>query len=352
MSMNYKVTAVIGIAAVLSLAYALYISPYINSLNNTNDTRAWIDEIKDPLEQFRLTHLKEYVDRYTMVEGEPPPFDYIARISKYIVIGKFVTKGSEYKAVTPNFNFPITHAVVDVEQELTGNFKGDRIEFKASGLSNKFAGVYYGDRIIVFIADKELDSVFGDNYYLLMGYAGIYKIVDDKVYGYYHDGIPLEDFINMIEDARKDRIKDLAVNADYAIVGKIKSIEKVSTSTEIPEVNEYTLSANITVEVDNAIPDYKGNEFAFFAYTDIVEDCRDRQCLFFIKYGTHEDEVYSRLPPEKLKKLAEYYLYPTWSVDDGVYKVMDYGKAYGKEYPEGIELNELIERIKKYKGLN
>ena len=350
--MNYKITAVIGIAAVLSLTYVLYISPYINSLNNNSDTRSWLDDITDPLERFRLTHLKEYVDRYTMVEGGPFPLDYMARVSKYIVIGKFVTEGSEYKAVTPNYNFPITHAVVDIEKELTGNLKGNRIEFRASGLSNKFEGVYYGDRIIVFIADKEIDSVFGDNYYLLMGRAGVYKIVDEKVYGYYYDGILLEDFIKIIQDARKDRIKDLAVNTDYAIVGKIKSIEKVSIDPNITEVDENTLSANITVVVEDAVPNYKEKEFTFFAYTDTVKDCKDRPCLFFIKYGTHEDEVHKRLPSERLKNLAEYYLYDTWIVGDGVYKVMDDGKAYGKEYPEGIKLNELIERIKKYKGLD
>jgi hypothetical protein len=352
MSVNYKVTTVIGIAAVLSITYVLYISPYINSLNNNNSTRSLLDDIKDPLEQFRYTHLKEYVERYTMVEGEPYPLDYMARVSKYIVIGKFVTKGSEYKAVTPNFNFPITHAVVDVEQELTGNLKGNRIEFKASGLSNKFAGVYYGDKILVFIADKEPDSVFGDNYYLLMGKAGIYKIVDGKAYGYYYDGIPLDDLIKIIQDARADRIKDLAVNSDYAIVGRIKGIEKVSISPDITEVNEHTISANVTVEVYNAIPSYKGKEFTFFVYTDVIQDCKDRTCLFFIKYGTHEDEVYKRLPPERLNKLAKYYLYPTWSVNDGVYRVMDDGKTYGKEYPEGIMLDELLARIKEYKGIN
>jgi hypothetical protein len=276
----------------------------------------------------------------------------MARVSKYIVIGKFVTKGSEYKAVTPNFNFPITHAVVDVEQELTGNLEGSRIEFKASGLSNKFEGVYYDDRILVFIADKEPNSVFGDNYYLLMGRAGIYKIVDKKVYGYYYDGIPLEDFIKIIQDARRDRIKDLAINTDYALLGRIKDIEKVSASLEIPEVSEYTLSANVTVEIDNAIPDYEGKEFTFFAYTDVIQDCKYKLCLFFVKHGTHEDEVYKRLPPEMLNKLAEYYLYPTWSVNDGVYIVMDDGRAYGKEYPEGIMLDELLARIKEYKGIN
>ncbi len=165
--MDYKLITIVGVVAVLSFTYILYIQPYVNNLNTSN-ARSWLDDL-DPLKQFRQTHLKEYYHKNTLAEVAHVPFDVITRLSKYIIIGTFVTKDSEYKAVTPYLNYPITYAVVDVEQELTGNLNIDglkerRFEFKAGGLSNKFAGVYYGDKILVFIADKDPDSVMGDNY--------------------------------------------------------------------------------------------------------------------------------------------------------------------------------------------
>jgi hypothetical protein len=330
--MNSDVTAVIGIAIVIIFVYVLYVpSIHINIYPSTNRTIC-SNDVMDPLEQFRRTHLREYVIGYSSERGYPT-FDYIARTAKYILIGTSVTEGTEYRS--EGINYPAIYAVIDVGQELTGNFKGDRMELSIGRLDCHFAGIYYGDRILAFVTEPDpiLAHMFGDAYFL-PSIAGIYKIVDGRVYGYYCDGMPLEDFIKIIQDARRDRIKDLAINTDYALLGRIKGIEKVSTSLEIPEVSEYTLSANVTVEVDNAIPDYEGKEFTFFAYTDVIQDCKYRLCLFFVKHGTHEDEVYKHLPTEMLNKLAEYYLYPTWSVNDGVYIVMDDGRAYGKECPE------------------
>lgn len=349
--MDYRISALAGIITVVAFTYALYIHPYVNNLNTSN-TKSQLDDLA-PLEQFRQTHLKEYYDKNTLAEVASIPFDLIARLSKYIIIGTFVTKGSEYKAVTPYLNYPITHAVVEVEQELTGNLNIDdlkdrRFEFKAGGLSNKFAGVYYGDKILVFIADKNPESVMGDNYFLNYGIMGIYKIVDDKIYGYHYDGAPLQEVIDAIQEARANRIKDITIDTDYAVVGKIKKIEKVS--------EEENSVVNITVEIARIVPDYEGKEFTFFYDDDMdlleKKDCidKDRVCLYFVKYGTRELEMYATLPPEKLNKLAEYYLYQAWFNGYGIYTVKDDGKVYGAEYPEGIGLDELLERIKTFKG--
>lgn len=351
--MDYRITAIIGIAASLFMVYLLYISPNLNS--TSNDTESLLDDIEDPLELFRQTHLKEYVERYSMIEGRAPPLDYIARVARYIVIGKFVANvAGEYKTITPYFNYPITHAIVDVEQELTGNFNGSRIEFKAGGLSNKFEGVYYGDRVLVFIGDKELDfrndSVFGDNLYLLLGKVGIYKIVDDKVYGYYYDGVPLEEVVKTIQNARAERIKDLTVNTDYVVVGSIESVEKVSIAPDSVEVDEDTLSANITVVINEIVPYHKMDKFVFFVDSiELLRDCMDKPCVYFLKHGTRELEYIRQIPSERRDRLAEYYLYYRYMLDDGVYRVIE-GKAYGNEYPEGITLDELLARTKMYKG--
>ncbi len=279
------------------------------------------------------------------LERSYPTFDYLARTAEYIIIGRSVTDGTEYRS--DGMNYPAIYTIVDVEEELTGNFNGDRMMLTIGRFDCHFAGIYHGDRILAFVTKPYpiLARMLGDTYYL-PSIAGIYKIVDGRVYGYHYDGANLDEVIKVIQEARGDRIRDITVNTDYAIVGRIKSIEKVSISPDIDEVDEYTLSANITVDVDNAIPDYKGKEFRFFAFTDIIQDCKDRPCLFFVKYGTHEDEVYKHLPPERLNRLAEYYLYSM----SGLYRVMDNGKAYGEEYPEGIGLDELLARIKMFKG--
>ncbi len=70
----------------------------------------------------------------------------------------------------------------------------------------------------------------------------------------------------------------------------------------------------------------------------------------FVKYGTREDELYAILPPEERNKLAEYYVYNSWVNGYGIYTVKDDGKVYGAEYPEGIGLDELLARIKSFKG--
>ncbi len=342
--MNYKLISLVGIATIATiLVYAF------NQYNSNNyNTHVVCSNDKEPLEQFRQTHLREYyVINGPISELVEYPLDYMARSAKYIIIGTSVTEGTEYKA---GMNYPKIYAIVNVEQDLAGNFKGNEITITSGRLACHFAGIYYGDRILVFVRELDKDSLLYSAYgnvNFLYGIWGIYKIVDGKAYGYYYDGIPLDDLIKIIQDARADRIKDLAVNSDYAIVGRIKGIERVSTSPDITEVDEHTLTTNVTVEVYNAMPSYKGKEFTFFVDIDVIQDCKDRICLFFIRHGTHEDELYKHLPYERLSKLAEYYI----SNNDSVYIIMDDGKVYGKEYPEGIVLDELLARIRMFKGI-
>jgi len=344
--MNHKVITVIVIAMVSLLVYSLYIQSVHISIHSDTNRAICYNDVIDPLEQFRRTHLEDHVIG-KLREQYYPTFDYIARTAEYIVIGRSITEGTEYRS--DGINYPAIYAVIDVEEELTGNFNGDRMKLTIGRLDCHFAGIYYGDRILAFVTEPDpiLARTLRDAYYL-PSIAGIYKIVDGRVYGYHYDGASLDEVIKAIQEARADRIRDIAIHTDYAIVGKIKSIEKVSIDPNITEVDENTLSANITVVVEDAVPNYKEKEFTFFAYTDTVKDCKDRPCLFFIKYGTHEDEVHKRLPSERLKKLAEYYLYRV----GGLYRVMDDGGAYGEEYPEGIGLDELLARIKMFKGLD
>ncbi len=99
---------------------------------------------------------------------------------------------------------------LDVEQELTNTYNDKQITFRTHGnyivgieadtISSK---VNVGDRLLVFLADKEPDSIWGDNYHVMGLTDGIFKIVDGKVYGKkYPDGIPLEEVIQIITKTR------------------------------------------------------------------------------------------------------------------------------------------------------
>lgn len=97
-----------------------------------------------------------------------------------------------------------------MEQELTNTYNDKQITFRTLGGS--IAGVEadtipskvnVGDRLLVFLADKEHDSIWGDNYYVMGLIDGIFKIVDGKVYGKgYPNGIPLEEVIQIITKTR------------------------------------------------------------------------------------------------------------------------------------------------------
>ncbi len=268
-----------------------------------------------------------------------------ARISEMIVIGKVgKTTGAEYYD-DGKIRKATSSMYIDIEQELTGNYKDKRILVKAYGdgktIINNAVQLKEGERVLLFLSytDSDWDGADG---YIVCCTSQKFSIDDNDIaYNPYFGSYKLDELISIIEEARANRIKDFAVNSDYVVIGKVRSIEK-------DEADEYATSANVTIEIDKAIPDYKNGKITFFVWDiDDIKDCigDDRVCLYFIKHGTQEQF------PELASNVVEYYLYSRWHTSDGAYKIVD-GKAYGKEYPEGIEVNELIERIKKYKGLN
>jgi hypothetical protein len=268
----------------------------------------------------------------------------MARTSEVIVIGKVgSTVGTEHyddgkvrKATSSMY--------IDVEQELTGNYKDKRIMIKTYGdgktIINNSVQLHDGERVLLFLSysDNEWD---GEDGYIVCCVSQKFSIDDNNntAYNPRFGSYKLDELISIIKDARANRIKDQTINSDYVVLGKVKSIEKEKDDEDIT-------SRNVTIEIDKAIPDYKDKEITFFIW-DIndMKDCigEDKLCLYFIKHGTQELKY---IPPEKLNKLAKYYL-----TSYGIYKIVD-GKAYGKEYPEGIMLDELLARIKEYKGIN
>jgi hypothetical protein len=274
----------------------------------------------------------------------PITLEEMARTSEVIVIGKVgSTVGTEHyddgkvrKATSSMY--------IDVEQELTGNYKDKRIMIKTYGdgktiISNSVQ-LHDGERVLLFLSYSDSDWD-GEDGYIVCCVSQKFSIDDNNntAYNPRFGSYKLDELISIIKDARANRIKDQTINSDYVVLGKVKSIEKEKDDEDIT-------SRNVTIEIDKAIPDYKDKEITFFIW-DIndIKDCigEDKLCLYFIKHGTQELKY---IPPEKLNKLAKYYL-----TSYGIYKIVD-GKAYGKEYPEGIMLDELLARIKEYKGIN
>lgn len=300
------------------------------------------DVIEDQLEYFRRTHSKEAILNST-IEGEPFPFDYTARISNHIILGKIKDFGGISERLTPNLILSLSSVTVEVERDLAGYYNDKEITFRT--WPSELIGLMPGDRILVFIAREEkgeLDPFQGD-YFMVMGSVGVYKIVDGKAYGYYHDGIELEELMKMIDLARGERIKEITMKADYIVLGKISDIVPVSTDPDKPEADEYTITANITVDVEQELTNkYREKSITFLAYKDQMKCKIGDRCLVFLKHGYKYDEFKDRIAPY-------YYIHTYWSTD-GYYKVID-GKAYGMEFRYGIDINELVKRIKEYRGV-
>lgn len=60
------------------------------------------------------------------------------------------------------------------------------------------------DKVLAFIEDKEPHTVWGNNYPLSGGLYGLYKIVNDNVYGQdLRNGKPLNETIDAIYRAKR-----------------------------------------------------------------------------------------------------------------------------------------------------
>ncbi|MEM2923778.1 MAG: hypothetical protein QW560_05140 [Candidatus Nitrosocaldus sp.] len=71
---------------------------------------------------------------------------------------------------------------------------------RAEDISPEFSIV---ERVLLFIADKEPNTIWGDNYYLAGMKLGKYSLVDGKAYGpEYPEGIDENTSIAKIQSAR------------------------------------------------------------------------------------------------------------------------------------------------------
>ncbi|GBC73381.1 hypothetical protein HRbin04_00780 [archaeon HR04] len=123
----------------------------------------------------------------------------------------------------------------------------------------------------------------------------------------------------------------------------ITKIETIDVFSDEPVVEKYIMTANFAVEVEEELTGkYKEKELMFFAYKDDMACKVGDRCLVFLRYGTELEHLINK------EKVAPYYPIYLGSPIDSYYKIRDDDNAYGK-FPEGIDVNTLIARIKEYR---
>ena len=246
--------------------------------------------------------------------------DNMSRSARYIVIGTVVDEAPNPYQVRDKIEEYHSGITVNIDIEITGMYNDKMIHFV--GPSTKWVKV--GDKILVFLADKEPDSVWGDNYYIIGGLYGLFKVIEDKVYGeILPEGLALEDAIKVIEEARANRIKNVSLNAKYIVIGKI---------SDIARENQYS-DLQITVDVEEELTGNYSEKRITLLIAEIIlkhwgKGRVGERYLFFVRDDSSES------------------INASYSISkSGIYYINEDNIAIGHEFPEGIPIEELEAKI-------
>ncbi len=250
--------------------------------------------------------------------------DNMSRFARYIVIGTVVDETTNPYNVRDKIEEYHSGITVNIDTDLTGMYNDKMIHFV--GPSTNW--VKAGDKILVFLADKEPNSVWGDNYYIIGGLYGLFKVIDSKVYGeILPDGLVLEDAIKVIEEARANRIKNVSLNAKYIVIGKISNVVR-----ENPYSDLY-ITANIEKELTG---NYNEKSMTLLIDENILKHWGEgrigERYLFFVRDDSSESINTS------------YHISKS-----GIYYINEDNIAIGREFPEGIPIEELEAKIIKFR---
>ncbi|RMF32168.1 MAG: hypothetical protein D6752_00730, partial [Candidatus Nitrosothermus koennekii] len=120
----------------------------------------------------------------------------LSKHAEYIVIGKVLQYNTSKYIISKDIYEPHATVLIEIEEELSGNYNNTIISYR----SMDYGWIEEGDKALVFLAEQDPDSIWGDNYYLMGGPNGLYKIIDDKVYGQdLRDGLALDKVIDSIK---------------------------------------------------------------------------------------------------------------------------------------------------------
>ncbi len=223
--------------------------------------------------------------RYAYFSEIPITLEEMARTSEVIVLGRISSTLGVEHFDDGNIKKATATMYVDIEKELTGNYKDKRIMIKTFGdgknMINKSVQLNEGERVLLLLrySDSDWD---GEDGYMVSTTSQKFSIdSSDIAYNPNFGSYKLDELIGIIEKARAERIKDITINSDYAVIGKIKSIDKVV-------YDEYATTRNVTVEIDTSIPGYKDKEITFFIWdVNYIKECigDDKRCLYKIWYS-------------------------------------------------------------------
>lgn len=149
---------------------------------------------------------------YTEIRGSMENYsvDFLAQNTPYAIVGLV-------KQITPiivedeGSKRVFSDITLDVQKDLNGNYKEKQITVRISGgsvdgittVSDVDADFQKNERVLIFVAEKEPDSIWGDNYYVAGLYQGKFKLSNGNAYGHeFENGIVENDLIAKIQKAR------------------------------------------------------------------------------------------------------------------------------------------------------
>lgn len=136
----------------------------------------------------------------------------LSKRSGYLIIGTVESINPDPKTYEfDQLKYAFTDVVINVERDLTGKYVGDQISIRLMGgetdeirmISDMDAEFAVGERVMVFVNEKEPHTVWGDNYYVSGLKLGKYSLVDGKAVGpETPNGMDEAQFIAKIQKAR------------------------------------------------------------------------------------------------------------------------------------------------------
>lgn len=139
------------------------------------------------------------------------PLDVLAKGTKYAIIGTV-------KEITPVLSqydekkkMVFSDISIKVERDLNGEYEGKTITVRIQGgekdgyktITDFNAEFELDERILIFVPEKEPESIWGDNYYVAGLQQGKFSLVDGQAYGvHYRDGIGEQNLVSAIQTYR------------------------------------------------------------------------------------------------------------------------------------------------------
>lgn len=136
-----------------------------------------------------ITELETQEKVVQVVSGSMPNYtlEQLSSGTEYAIVGK-VKQITPVALTTERMELTIfSDVVVKVKEDLNGLYDEEEITVRIHGgtvdnlqtISKPSAEFEVGEKVLFFVADKELDSMWGDNYYVAGGYLGKYKLDDN-----------------------------------------------------------------------------------------------------------------------------------------------------------------------------